>query len=77
MRVLALILLIVYYKGEKEAAIKMMEEYVQDNPDPRVYYFLGYAYYEMEEMDKANKYFTEAYRLKDFYSPVPPEENQH
>ncbi len=60
-----------YYNGEKEAAIKMMEEYVESNPDPGVYYFLGYAYYEMKDMDQANEYFRESFRLKDFYSPMP------
>lgn len=65
-----------YYKGDKETAIKMMEDYVQEKPDPGVFYFLGYAYYEMKQMDKANEYFSEAFRLKDFYSPMPSKETQ-
>ncbi len=62
-----------YYRGEKETAIKMMEEAVRERPDPGVFYFLGYAYYEMQQMDRANEYFGEAFRLKDFYSPMPPQ----
>ncbi len=65
-----------YYKGEKEAAIKMMEDYVHEKPDPGVLYFLGYAYYEKKDMDKAKGYFSEAFRLKDFYSPVPSKNSQ-
>lgn len=60
-----------YYKGEKEAAIDMIEDYVMENPDAKAYYFLGYAYYEMKEFAKAREYFDEAYRLKSFYSPMP------
>ena len=65
-----------YYKGDKEAAIELIEEYVKDYPDAGAYYFLGYAYYEKQEMDRANEYFKEAFRVKDFYSPLPAEENQ-
>jgi tetratricopeptide (TPR) repeat protein len=59
-----------YYQGKIEAAIEMMEEYVKDNPDPAAFYFLGYAYYEKKQLDKAREYFTEAFRLKSFYSPM-------
>lgn len=65
-----------YYKGEKDAAIEMMETYVNENPDPGVLYFLGYAYYEKKEMDRAREYFSKAFSLKDFYSPIPPKEGQ-
>ncbi len=65
-----------YYQGDKDMAIQMMEDYVRATPDPGVFYFLGYAYYEMQQMDKANEYFSEAFRLKDFYSPMPAPEGQ-
>ncbi len=64
-----------YYKGEKEEAIRAMEDYVKDNPDAGVYYFLGYAYYEMQQMERANEYFNKAFRLKNFYSPMPEKES--
>ncbi len=60
-----------YYKGEKAEAISMIEDYVRDNPEPQAYYFLGYAYYELQEMDKSREYFTKAYKMKSFYSPIP------
>jgi len=65
-----------YYKGKKTAAIEKMEAYVHETPDPAVMYFLGYAYYEKKDMDKAKEYFDEAFRLKDFYSPIPPKTGQ-
>ncbi len=64
-----------YYKGKKEAAISMMEEYVNKNPEPEAFYFLGYAYYEMKKMDKAAKYFNEAFVRSPFYSPMSKEKN--
>lgn len=65
-----------YYKGKKTAAIEKMEAYVNETPDPGVLYFLGYAYYEKKDMGKANEYFSRAFRLKDFYSPIPPKTGQ-
>lgn len=65
-----------YYKGDREAAISMAEAYVEDSPDANAFYFLGYAYYEMQEMDKAREYFDEAYSMKSFFSPMPSEKDQ-
>ena len=65
-----------YYKGEKEAAISMIEDYVRETPDVKALYFLGYAYYEMQNMEKAREYFDEAFRLKSFYSPMESKESQ-
>jgi len=62
-----------YYKGQKQEAIKMMEDYIKENPDPEAYYFLGYAYYEMKQMEKSAQYFNEAFRKSPFYSPVQKE----
>jgi tetratricopeptide (TPR) repeat protein len=64
-----------YYKGEKDRAISAMEDYAADNPDPGVLYFLGYAYYEMQQMEKAREYFTKAYKHKDFFSPMAGEKD--
>ncbi len=65
-----------YYKGKKAAAIEKMEAYVNETPDPGALYFLGYAYYEKKDMDKANEYFSKAFHLKDFYSPILPKTGQ-
>jgi TolA-binding protein len=45
-------------------------------PDVNALYFLGYAYYEMKDMDKAQQYFDEAYRLKSFYSPMKEKDDK-
>lgn len=63
-----------YYKGEKAAAISMMEDYAELNPDPEIFYFLGYAYYEMEDMGKSAEYFNRAFIREPFYSPMSAEE---
>jgi len=65
-----------YYKGDKETAISMVEDYVRVTPDVKALYFLGYAYYEMKNMEKAREYFDEAYRLKSFYSPMEQNKTQ-
>jgi len=65
-----------YYKGEKETAISMIEDYVKETPDVKALYFLGYAYYEMQNMERAREYFDEAYRLKSFYSPMESKDGQ-
>jgi len=62
-----------YYKGKVNEAIQMMEDYVAEYPDPGAYYFLGYAYYELKDLEKAREYFDEAYRLRSFYSPMGEE----
>ena len=61
-----------FYKGEVDKAIELVEAYVEDTPDAGAYYFLGYAYYEMEQMDKAMEYFSKSFKLKSFYSPLEP-----
>lgn len=57
------------YQGKINEAISLVEEYVEDTPDVRAYYFLGYAYYEKQDMEVSMKYFKEAYKMKSFYSP--------
>jgi len=64
-----------FYKGDKAEAISMIEDYVKDNPEPQAFYFLGYAYYEMQEMDKSRESFTKAYKMKSFFSPIPEDKN--
>jgi tetratricopeptide (TPR) repeat protein len=62
-----------YYEGETEAAIELMEDFVRDNPDPGALYFLGYAYYELQDMEKAGEYFNRAFKAESFYSPMEEE----
>jgi tetratricopeptide (TPR) repeat protein len=63
------------YQGKVDTAIEFMEVYVNERPNAEAYYFLGYAYYEKKQMDKANEYFSKAFKLKSFYSPMDPSKN--
>lgn len=60
-----------YYQGKMEESIKIMEDYVAEHPDPRVLYFIGYAYYEMKNMELARRYFDEAYLIDPDFTPIP------
>ncbi len=59
-----------FYQGKSDKAIELIEDYVKDTPDAKAYYFLGYAYYEKNEIDRAMEYFSKSFKLKSFYSPM-------
>jgi tetratricopeptide (TPR) repeat protein len=63
-----------FYQGKSDQAIELIEDYVKDTPDASAYYFLGYAYYEKNEIDKAMEYFSKSFKLKSFYSPMEQKE---
>ena len=63
-----------FYQGKSDKAIELIEDYVKDTPDASAYYFLGYAYYEKNEVDKAMEYFSKSFKLKKFYSPMEQKE---
>ncbi len=65
-----------YYKGKKLEAIKVMKEHAESNPSPEAFYFLGYAYYELEQFKKASQYFNNAFSRKPFYSPMAKDDKQ-
>ncbi len=58
-----------YSRGHFRAAVKYLEPYVKDNPDPKIYYLIGYSYYKMREMKKAMEYFNDAYLIDPDYAP--------
>lgn len=59
-----------YYQGKMEEAISFMKDYVDERPDPKVLYFIGYAYYKKKNMEMARRYFEEAYLIDPDFSPV-------
>ncbi len=59
-----------YYQGKSDKAIELMEDYIKDTPDASAYYFLGYVYYEKNEIDKAMEFFSKSFKLRSFYSPL-------
>ena len=64
------------YQGKEQAAIDLMKGYAETDPSPEVYYFIGYAYYEMEEFKKSAEYFNQAFVRKPFYSPMEKDEDE-
>jgi Tfp pilus assembly protein PilF len=61
-----------YFQKQYPAAIQEFDETVVTNPDDaRAYYFLGYSYYQLQEMEKAQQAFDQAYQLNSLYTPIP------
>ncbi len=61
-----------HYQGQYQQAIQHFEAATMINPDdPRPYYFLGYAYYQLRNMQKAQEAFEQAYQTNPDYSPQP------
>ena len=61
-----------YFQGNMPEAIKIMKKYVKEKPYARILYFIGYAYYEMKDMESARRYFEEAYLIDPDFTPLPP-----
>ncbi|MBI4849035.1 MAG: tetratricopeptide repeat protein [Nitrospirae bacterium] len=61
-----------YFQGKMDEAISIMKDEAGKKPDPKTYYFIGYAYYKMKKMDEAKEYFDKAYQLESFYAPIVP-----
>lgn len=61
-----------YFQRQYPEAIQEFEESLKVNPDDaRSYYFLGYAYYELRDLDKAQEAFDLAYQANPQYTPIP------
>lgn len=59
-----------YNQGKMASAIKILNDYIKDHPDPKSLYFLGYAYYKTKKMNLAMRYFDEAYLIDPNFSPL-------
>lgn len=59
-----------YFKKDYKKAVVYLEKSVARKPDPKAYYFLGYASYKLKKFDEANRYFQEAYLIDPNISPV-------
>lgn len=61
-----------YFQKQYPAAVDEFQETLRINPDDaRGYYFLGYSYYELREMQKAREAFEQAFQADPRYSPIP------
>lgn len=59
-----------YVKKDFKSAVRILREYVKNNPDPQAYYLLGYALYKQKNHTESAKYFQQAYVLDPNISPV-------
>jgi tetratricopeptide (TPR) repeat protein len=61
-----------YFQKQYPAAVREFQETLRINPDDaRSCYFLGYSYYQLREMQKAQEAFEQAYQMNPQYSPIP------
>lgn len=61
-----------YFQTQYQDAVREFQETLRFNPDDaRGYYFLGYSYYQLREMQKAQEAFEQAYQMNPQYSPIP------
>lgn len=61
-----------YDQQDFTGAIKEFDAAIQINPENAdAYYFIGYSYYKMDQMDKAMAVFDQAYAIDSKYSPLP------
>lgn len=73
-----------YFKHDYKSAIKEFEEAIAIDPENAdAYYYLGYSYYKLKDMEKAMAVFDEAYKVDSKYSPPrktqsaePPKEQE-
>jgi Flp pilus assembly protein TadD len=67
-----------YFRADYPGAVRAFEESAQLKPDEaRTYYFLGYAYYEMGEIERARAAFSKAYEIDKDYQPPSPSRRAH
>ena len=57
-----------YNSKNYKAAVKQLQEYVKNKPDPTAYYLIGYSLYELGKFSEANEYFSQAYLIDPEFS---------
>src|SRR5512147_1114027 len=58
-----------YHTGRFGEAARYLQEYVDQRPDPKGYYLLGYALYKLKRFSEAEDYFAQAYLIDPTFSP--------
>ena len=60
-----------YFEKAYEEAIQEFEEAIRFNPgNANAYYFIGYSYYQLNQMDRAVAAFDQAYEINSNYTPI-------
>lgn len=58
-----------YAKKDFKAAVEYLKEYVEQEPNAKAYYLLGYASYKIKNFDESAGYFKEVYLLDPGFDP--------
>lgn len=58
-----------YHSGRFREATKYLREYVEQRPDPKGYYLLGYSLYKLKSFGEAEECFRQAYLIDPEFSP--------
>ena len=58
-----------YNSGRFREAAQYLREYVDQRPDPKGYYLLGYALYKLKRFGEAEECFNQAYLIDPSFSP--------
>lgn len=53
-----------YLSGDTNSAIKLLKDYLKDNPSAQGYYYLGLAYSDIGKHTEAGSFFQEAIKLE-------------
>lgn len=59
-----------YNRGMMVEAIEIMKEASAEDPTPGQLYFIGYAYYKLQDFKNARKYFDKAYNINKEHNPM-------
>jgi Flp pilus assembly protein TadD len=65
-----------YNQGRMLEAIDVMKEVASVEPDSGKYYFIGYAYYKLQDFKSARKYFNKAYEVNPNYDVMKGDEDK-
>lgn len=52
-----------FKKREYKSSVIFLESYATRNPDPAVYYMLGYAHYQLGNLDRSREFFNQTYLI--------------
>lgn len=58
-----------YKEGKYREVVRLLETYVEEKPEPRAYYILGYSLYELGRHDEATQAFQDAYLIDPEFQP--------
>jgi tetratricopeptide (TPR) repeat protein len=54
-----------------------MKELAAKEPDPGKFYFIGYAYYKLQDFKKSREYFNKAYEANPDYDVMKSDEEKN